>query len=916
MNEAGTVISEPILCQAFVGRVPELDHLAQRRRAAAARRGGTVLVGGEAGIGKSRFLAEFRRSLPRRTIRIGWSACREFARRPLGPWFEVLEMLDPRAATAMAAGTFRSRDEQMAAFVDVFSKLAERITTIVVVEDVHWADADVMQVLLLLTQLATSQRLLFIATYRDDELMAGHPGFPILSRLARERCASLVKLAPFDDREMAQLLSDSMRGRPLLTPDAVRDVGRRADGNALFGEELLRHAIDHRGHRAKRAANVLPVSLDAIVCERLKRCRPEDRALLATASLLGRSFDIEILADTLGVRLDECGAAMQRLADLQLVIRTPESSQYRFRHALTRDAVYGEVPESDLPQMHRRIAETIASHGAVEQHVEWLAHHFALAAEHERAAPYALASGDAARALHAYEDAGAWYERAAQSFGNPLEAAAALVRAGLMHVFSNRVERALALYASASDAYEKAACYDDAIAARVMAAGAMHDNGRFDDAIALLCETNERFGERARRSVRDRLLVRLGFLYAFARRTDEAWAVAQTIAGETLEAATALAAEANFLRSALHAQRAEVVHWRVHLECGLEIFDRIGALPDNIRAALGNAGLQALSLGESSLAHEYQTRALQLARSLNSGVDYESVVMAEIELRRGNLNAAHALSEAPYGPAKFIARVQRTLVTVTFALLRGDGALESLVDAELLDESIKGGQQAATIKLSTAYASLYEVLGRRSEANRLLRRASEMISTTYDMAIPIVTIARLRPGLMVNLRPMIDRAARRPGDRVSQALLSLLDASQARQRGDSGAALEAGRRAAAQLSALEWPVIAAYAYEIAGDEKNAREAYRKLGAHGELRRIERDRTRKGVAWQSPSLLTSRERELARVIADGKSNRAAASALSVSEKAVEKHLTSIYAKLGMRSRAQLVAYVAARLNEES
>jgi len=115
--------------------------------------------------------------------------------------------------------------------------------------------------------------------------------------------------------------------------------------------------------------------------------------------------------------------------------------------------------------------------------------------------------------------------------------------------------------------------------------------------------------------------VRLGFLYAFARRTDEAWAVAQTIAGETLEAATALAAEANFLRSALHAQRAEVVHWRVHLERGLEIFDRIGALPDNIRAALGNAGLQALSLGESSLAHEYQTRALQLARSLNSGVD-------------------------------------------------------------------------------------------------------------------------------------------------------------------------------------------------------------------------------------------------------------------------------------------------------
>jgi DNA-binding CsgD family transcriptional regulator len=914
MNETGAVISEPVLCRSFVGRVAELAHLAERRREAAARRGGTVLVAGEAGIGKSRLLAEFRRSLPRRTVRVASASCREFAQRPLGPWLEVLEALDPQAASLLTAGTFRAKEEQMAALVDVFSKLAQRSTTVVILEDLHWADADTMRVLLVLTQRSAQHRLLFAATYRDDELVDGHPGFSLLSRLVRERRSSLVKLAPFDDREMAQLLSDSTHGNAALSPDEIRDVARRADGNALFGEELLRHAIDRRRHGAKWLADSLPISLDAIVRERLERCLVADRAILASASLLGRSFDVEILADALHVPLKECTAAMERLADLQLVIRAPATSKFRFRHALTRDAVYGEIPAGKLRQMHGRLAETIAEHGAAERHAEWLAHHYALAGEHDRAAPHALAAGNAARALHAYEDAGFWYELAARSFGDSAEAPGALVNAGLMHVFGNQVDRALVLYDSASGAYVRAGRYDDAIAARVMAAGAMHDNGRFDDAIALLRETDERLGETATRSVRDRLLVRLGFLYAFARRTDEAWTVAGAIAEETLGAVTALAAEAHFLRSALHAQRAEVTQWRAHLERGLEIFERIGALPDNVRAALGNAGLQALSLGESSPAREYQTRALHLARELDSGVDYESAVMAEIELLRGNLSEAHALCRTQYGPAKFIARTQRTLVTVLLAVLRGFGDLERFVDAEMLDEAIKGGQRAAAIKLSTAFALLLETLGRRADANRLLRRASEMISTTYDMTIPIVTIARLRPGLMVNLRPTIERAARRPGDRVAQALLAFLDASQARQGRDRITALASGRRAAAQFAALGWPLLAAYAHELAGDDDRAREAYRKLGAHGELRRIERDRAQPD-GRSSSSLLTPRERELARAIADGKSNRAAANALSVSEKMVEKHLTSIYAKLGMHSRAQLVAYVTANLTAE-
>ncbi|HEY4432917.1 MAG TPA: LuxR C-terminal-related transcriptional regulator, partial [Candidatus Cybelea sp.] len=128
------------------------------------------------------------------------------------------------------------------------------------------------------------------------------------------------------------------------------------------------------------------------------------------------------------------------------------------------------------------------------------------------------------------------------------------------------------------------------------------------------------------------------------------------------------------------------------------------------------------------------------------------------------------------------------------------------------------------------------------------------------------------------------------------ALLEMLDGSQARDAADFDAARERGERAAAQFAALGWPVLAASAYEVAGNETQAQRIYQRLGAHGELRR-------------SSSLLTPRERELTDVISTGQSNRAAAGALSITEKAVEKHLTSIYAKLGLRSRAQLVAFLA-------
>jgi DNA-binding CsgD family transcriptional regulator len=144
-------------------------------------------------------------------------------------------------------------------------------------------------------------------------------------------------------------------------------------------------------------------------------------------------------------------------------------------------------------------------------------------------------------------------------------------------------------------------------------------------------------------------------------------------------------------------------------------------------------------------------------------------------------------------------------------------------------------------------------------------------------------------------------------------LLALIDAASANERGDAVAAATFGAEAALRYAEIGWPWFSARAHELAGDPASALEIHRRIGALGEIRRMERA----GLAGPRPakrtSVLTERERELALLIAGGKGNRAAAEMLSITEKAVEKYLTSIYAKLGLTSRAQLAAYVAAGRN---
>src|SRR5579863_3652517 len=140
------MISTRILCQAFVGRAAELEHLNARRRGAGDGHGGLVLIGGEAGIGKSRLVREFTDQLNRRMSAVASSPCREFAQKPLGPILDVLAQLGGPAANAIAGA---SKNERLDAFAGGFERIAAKRTAVAIVEDLHWADLDLVQTLII-----------------------------------------------------------------------------------------------------------------------------------------------------------------------------------------------------------------------------------------------------------------------------------------------------------------------------------------------------------------------------------------------------------------------------------------------------------------------------------------------------------------------------------------------------------------------------------------------------------------------------------------------------------------------------------------------------------------------------------------------------------------------------------------------
>lgn len=385
-------MSRRVSSQQLVGRAPHLARLVDALERAVAGDGGTILVEGEAGIGKTRLLAEFMAAARDRGVRVVYGACLPFAEAvPYAPLAGLIQVVDGHASEPLAdrvAGSLMPDLGDRTRFFEWVAgnllALAGTEPVVLVVEDLHWADRSTGDLLSYLVQRIPSTRVLLLCSRR---LAGPESAAPLGSD-------HVETLGPLDDEQVTLMLADILGTDP--DPGLVDRVVRRADGNPFFTEELV----------AAGAGDDLPSTVREVILERVGRVDPATRQLLRVAAVTGRRVEEALLRQITGPVDD----ALRDAVAHRFLVRTADG--YAFRHALAHEAVYGELLPGEREELHAKVAAALTSRPEAEVAPAELAHHWHAARRRPEALAASINAGQAAETAHAPAEAYAHYRRA------------------------------------------------------------------------------------------------------------------------------------------------------------------------------------------------------------------------------------------------------------------------------------------------------------------------------------------------------------------------------------------------------------------------------------------------------------------------------------------------------------------------
>ncbi len=440
----------------FSGRSAERELLATAFKSAAVE--GTrrvVLVSGEPGIGKTRLVAQGAGDVHRAGGYVLYGRCDPDLGTAYQPFVEALGHLIEHAPRKVVAGHIdrhggelqrllpglsrsfpglpgpQSADPELerhllfAATCSLLSAASEHAPVMLVLDDLHWADPATLLLLKYVVAESTAARLLIVATFREDELSGDHPLRPLLTDFYREAGVERLTLGGLDDGELLALMEDAA-GNP-LGPDGeelARTICRETDGNVFFAIEIFRHLaetgavelIDGKWLLQSNVEIQLPQSVRDVVGLRVARLGERVRQALRTAAVIGREFDLELLAVTDGTDEDELIDLLEAAVGAELLDVVPRAAdRFSFAHALIEHTLYEEITPSRRQRIHRRVAEALEQVCGPDpgDRLAELAYHWA---EANRAAEQAIAYAERA-GLHALtqlapQEAMRWFERA------------------------------------------------------------------------------------------------------------------------------------------------------------------------------------------------------------------------------------------------------------------------------------------------------------------------------------------------------------------------------------------------------------------------------------------------------------------------------------------------------------------------
>jgi DNA-binding NarL/FixJ family response regulator len=817
----------------FVGRTEELARLGDLLAHAAGGEPLVALVGGEAGVGKTRLadqladtaaaqgvlvlrggcvplgeegvpfapVTEALRGLARALDPAELDAVAGSARAELGRLVPDLDRGDGAAAGPAVAGAGQGRLFEL--LLGVVERLAARRPLLLVMEDLHWADRSTRDLVAYLATYLRGGPVLVLLTFRSDELHRLHPLRGLLGELARNRRVRRLELGRFSRDELAEQLAGLVGGDP--PAGLVEEVYARSEGNPFFAEELVL-----AGAGVGPAA--LRPSLQEVLLTRVVRLGRSTQQVLAVAAAAGPGIAHPLLATVAGMDEAELLDGLREAVDRQVLRPEPGGDGYVFRHALVAEAVYGELLPGERVRLHTELAGALeAGLGAGDApatRAARIAHHWSAAGDQPRALSASVAAAAAAAQVYAFAEA------------------------------QLQLERVLALWDRVPDAEQRAEADLVAVLARCAeTAYTAGDNARAVQlarrALPLLDETRQPRRAGLLHEQLARCLRALGDPEALAEQQEAVRLVAPE---PSVERARVLGSLAQYL--GLVDRFAEA---RGPAEEAVAMAVRLGARAEeaNARTALGTAlanyGETGPGLAELEAAQQLAAEAGDVVVMLRSVVNRSDVLVAV-----GRMEEAAAVAVAGMGQASLrgLGHQPQTMLACNatealFAL--GRWAEAERVSSEALELA---PTDPASVNLPMARAALELSLGNLDAAEAQLRAAQRLIPSPISEAQragPLFTglaelalsrddldqaralVAEAVPLVEANpryaaplyglgLRVEADRAelarARRPGEPVADdgAAAALLDRLVRAAAGPDGAGLPdvAGWRATAQ----------------------------------------------------------------------------------------------------------------------
>jgi DNA-binding CsgD family transcriptional regulator/tetratricopeptide (TPR) repeat protein len=935
--------------EVFVGRAGELGELGRALDAARAGKGAAVLVAGQAGIGKTRLASE----LARRArgagfeVLLGRSIDLVGTELPYQPFTDALRPLgEPWQADRQAPGS------QLRVFEETLALLTGRAASapvLLVLEDLHWADASTLDLVVFLAHNLGDQQVLLLVTYRADEPSSAGRMRRLAEGVRRSGSALILELGPLGRDELTALLT-ARTGASL--PTAMADtIAARSEGNPFFAQELLAASSGQ--------SLELPEALRDLLLQRVARLDHPTQGVLRLAAAAGREVGYGLLRATVELPNGALRDSLRAAVEGGVLAAEPETGSFRFRHALLAEATYATILPGEREELHARLAGELARSGAAG--AAELAPHWAAAGRTAEALAASVEAAREAEAVFGLAEAHAHLERAL-TLWHAVPDAARLTRLDLAELCAWTAElasrtgaapRAVKLARQAIDLVEES---DPLRAARLYdrLGRYLHESGKTDAALSGYERGVELVPAQPPTAERAQALAALAHGLTLAWRFDESLAICE----QALALARAVGAHAVELRAIqdlginlAYLGRGEegLAHHRRALQLAEEIGDPLALLHAYISlsdvlmmlgrpeesAQAGEGGLEAvrrygidstvlvantvealIAIGEWDKADRASAGAL---RAITANYPYMLLMLrADIELGRGDFEAARAHLEAALG---------------TLREDRGQGIYDIFV-AELAlwerrwteaDQAVRDSLTRARSRQGAQLHVWFCAKGLRAQAELAAlaraRRDGGTVRSWLTRAEQLITVAR---------RAAAEASAVTPN---AGGWLALAEAEYARARGP--AQPESWSHAAESWERLERPPFVAYcrwrqaeALVAAGASRTEaalplREAHAvaaRIGASPLLRELEllAQRARLDLAPLQAAIskgergpeqilgLTPREAEVLNLVARGYTNREIAATLVISVKTASVHVSHILRKLGAPNRLEAAA----------